>query len=117
LTEIQLRIAFRLAASEVFGIFSDVRNDAAARLAKFQFIYNAKFGNAAANVVVNALPPRNIRAAIAEVNVSRSAEQRLVPRIITGTAEQQSTDHAQLPEPEIPRPARTAWASNRLEEL
>lgn len=124
MSQVKLRVAFKLAANDVYGIFSDVRNDAPTRLGKYQFIYNNDDGIAAANVVVDSLPPREIQEVIAGVNASRAPGRRLVARVITGKAAGPAVDI--LPGDEgVPdtseapplRPAREGWRKGRLGEL
>jgi len=112
MSQIPLRIAFKLIASEVFRIFP-TNNDAPAKLAKYQFIYNAEAGVPEANRMARAFPPREIKNALADVRNKCPASDRLTPTIITGKAP--TLDDKIIPP--SPKAASLEWNSSTLDEL
>lgn len=84
MSQIPLRIAFKLIASETYQIFA-TNNDAPTRLPKYHFVYNTEAGLKEANVVAKAMPPREIAQVLLEAKARHPDRGFLTPEIITGS--------------------------------
>lgn len=82
MSQIPLRIAFKLIGTEVWKIYAS-NNDAPAKLGKYQFIYNKDAGERSGNIIVQATPPRDISNTLSIVTAAKAKEDIIYPQIST----------------------------------
>ena len=101
MSQIPLRISFKLIGSEIFQFFN-TNNDAPSRLKKYEFVYNPEAGIREANIIAKAFEPRPIPAVIAQARARIGEANCLTPRVSIGSAQ---------PSDEEPAPAATPRSS------
>ncbi len=84
MSQIPLRIAFKLIGSEIWKIYAS-NNDEPARLGKYQFIYNNEAGEKTGNTIARAMPPREVSSILSTVISSRHKEEMIFPKISNKT--------------------------------
>lgn len=96
MSQIPLRISFKLIGSEIFQFFN-TNNDAPSRLKKYEFVYNAEAGIREANIIAKAFEPRPIPAVIAQARARIGEANCLTPKVSIGirqTADEQTVPAA-----------------------
>lgn len=113
MSQIPLRIAFKLIASETYQIFA-TNNDAPTRLPKYHFVYNTEAGLKEANVVAKALPPREIAQVLLEVKARHQDRGFLTPEILTGSTTELQNEQSLDNERAAQVIKRSNWDSGEL---
>lgn len=80
MSQIPLRISFKLIGSEVWKIFASNNNEPT-KLKKYQFIYNDDAGELQGNKLVKGLPPRDIEDALGQIRSGKNKNDMIYPHI------------------------------------
>lgn len=100
MSQIPLRIAFKLVGSEIWKIYAS-NNDAPARLGKYQFIYNSEAGERSGNIVSRAFPPRDVVSVLTSATNSRSSDEITTPCVMNKGEDLSLSNNASEKKPEF----------------
>lgn len=110
LTQINLRIAFRLTSEADAERVLGFGNHAPLKLPNYHFVYNSHAGDRDKNIQVRGAAPRSIPEVIAKINADRPDSQKIKPTIIASQGASHPGGEARDPGPAGPVPDWLAWA-------
>ncbi len=99
LTQINLRIAFRLTSEADAERVLAFGNHTPLKLPNYHFVYNPHAGDRTKNIQVRGTPPRSIAEVIAKINADRPESPRIKPAIIASQGGGQSGSETGVPAP------------------
>jgi len=107
MSQIPLRITFKLISSEVWKIYAS-NNDEPTKLGKFQFIYNTEAGERAGNVLARSNPPQRISEVLENIKLARDPADVISPFVVDKSTALDTTK-----EPAIDN--NSGWTSKQID--